>query len=153
MDRRNRFALALGMTLLLTPLSAAQQASSVDLTVHETFSRTRGEVVRGHFDGCERVSIRTLQSGKSQRGGVATFTGSKRIDCGSGDTITLAFKVKTSECSKTNTGTWQVTRGTGQFESARGQGKLVGTYTYGDETGTFCHADGVNDRYTGELQY
>ena len=69
------------------------------------------------------------------------------------DTLTLAFRVQTSGCARTDSGVWQVTRGTGLFASAKGAGTLVGTYTLGNGPGSFCKSDGLNDHYTGRLEY
>lgn len=148
-------ALASGALLALSQPAAATQVLPVDFAVHETLpSTTHGTLVGERPpEGCERAIVTTIRAGRSQRGDVVTFSGSKKLDCGSGDTLTIAFKVSVSGCGASNAGTWQVTRGTGRFASAQGQGKLVGTYTLGTGLGTSCNADGVNDRYTGQLRY
>lgn len=141
-------------TLLAAAPSVAAQPTPVDVTVHETIpTLTQGKIVRGHLDACTQVTVKTIRAGSSERGGVTTFNGSKKFDCGGGNTLTLAFSAKTSGCEETDNGSWQVVRGTGRFASARGQGRLVGSYTLGTGPGTFCKFDGIDDHYTGALQY
>jgi hypothetical protein len=145
--------LASAAMLAMPELSMAANARSVAFTVHETIPITQGRIVRGHIEGCASPVVRTIRAGSSARGEVTTFSGSKRFDCGSGNTITLAFKVSVSGCDRANTGSWKIARGTGLFAGAQGQGKLQGTYTLGRRPGTFCSNDGVDDRYTGEFRY
>jgi hypothetical protein len=139
------------MVLSAQPSAAAQML--VDFTVHETNPNTQGEIIQGQLEGCPEPTVWTLNPGSSQSGPIMSFNGSKKIDCGDGNSLTIAFKVRTSECRPTAEGAWKVASGTGLFASAEGQGKLVGTYTLGNGSGTFCNKDGINDHYTGKLQY
>ena len=150
--RRVLLAAAGGLFALAQPAVAAQPVP-VDFTVHETLpTLTQGSIVRGHLEHCAAARVTTIRAGASQPG-VSIFNGSKKIDCGSGTTLTLAFRVQTSGCARTDSGVWQVTRGTGLFAGAKGAGTLVGTYTRGIGPGSFCKSDGLNDRYTGRLEY
>lgn len=145
-------AAAIAAALAFAQPAAAAQVP-VDFTVHETLpALSLGRIVRGSLEHCAGATVKTTRAGGSEGGGVSTFNGSKKIDCGAGNTLTLAFKVQVAGCQKTNSGSWQVIRGTGVFASTRGQGRLVGTYTYRNGPGTFCKADGIDDRYTGKLQ-
>jgi hypothetical protein len=138
------------MVLSGQPTVAAQV--SVDFTVREILG-TQGKIIQGNLEGCAGATVWTVNPGKSQNGPITTFNGSKKIDCGGGNTLTLIFRAKTSECLPTDEGAWKVASGTGLFASAEGQGKLVGTYFLGDGPGTFCNMDGIDDRYTGKLMY
>lgn len=158
LGRRGK-SLMFGLTLLgmigaaTLPAAKAAEIHALDVTVHETLPPSGGKVVRGRFDGCAAVVVRTIRSGGSTWGDVKTYNGTKKVDCGSGNSLSISFKVTVAGCSTTSSGSWQVRRGTGRFASAEGGGKLVGTYTYQNGPGTWCQADGINDRYVGELRY
>jgi hypothetical protein len=138
------------MVLSAQPSLAAQV--SVDFTVHE-IPGTQGKIIQGNLEGCAGGTVSTLNPGMTQNGPNATFNGTKLIDCGAGNTLTLIFRAKTSECLPTDEGAWKVASGTGLFASAEGQGKLVGTYFLGNGPGTYCNKDGIDDHYTGKLKY
>ena len=143
--------LVCGAMLSLSAVGAEVQ--QVDFTVRETLPKvTQGKIVKGGLDGCPSPVIRTINGGASQSHGAQVFNGSKKFDCGAGNTLTLAFRVNVSDCDPTNSGVWQVTRGTGIFAGAQGSGKLVGSYMLGNRRGNFCETDGLLDRYTGELR-
>jgi hypothetical protein len=143
-------ALACGAAISLSVV--AEEAKRVDFTVRETLPTvTQGKIVKGALDGCPSPVIRTTHGGSSQSHGAQVFNGSKKVDCGAGNTLTLAFRVSVSDCDGTNSGVWEVKRGTGIFAKAKGGGKLVGTYTLGNGRGSFCEADGLLDHYTGRL--
>lgn len=147
-----RFAAALACGAMLSLSAAADEIRRVDFTVHETLPTvTQGKIVKGGLDGCPSPVIRTTYGGGSQSHGAQVFNGSKKVDCGDGNTLTLAFRVSVSDCDRSNSGVWQVIRGTGIFAKAKGGGKLVGTYMLGKRRGDFCKADGLLDRYTGQL--
>lgn len=141
-------------TMFLSPLAVAGEVYNLDFVVHETLPRvTIAKMIRGGMKNCEAASVHSTTAGGSQRGDVFTFKGSKKIDCGSGNTLTLAYKVTTSPCKATDSGIWEVVRGTGIFAAAKGQGDIVGRYTFEGGKGTFCKNDGVDDHYTGKIQY
>lgn len=147
-----KFVVALAFGTMLSLPSAAEEAKRVDFTVQETLPQvTQGSIVKGGLDGCPSPVIRTTMAGSSQSHGAQVFNGSKKFDCGAGNTLTLAFRVSVSGCDSTSSGVWQVTRRTGSFAKAKGSGKLAGTYMLGKQRGTFCKADGLLDHYTGRL--
>lgn len=125
---------------------------SVDFTVHESFQPAiSGRMTSSDIEGCSVAKVTTLDPVVNTTGNTTTFTGTKVINCGDGNSFNLRYKAKTSNCDKTDSGTWKVTRGAGIFATAKGEGKLVGTHTLGSGFGTFCEKDGINDHYTGKL--
>lgn len=151
--RRPLLWAVLGLVAVAAPtLTFAADVHRLDIVVHETIPATHGVIVRGRIEGCPSASVRTIRAGSSQR--IETsFNGSKKFNCGSGNTLTLAFRVTVSGCSANNKGVWKVTRGTGIFFHAEGEGTLKGSYTSRGGPGTSCNADGIDDHYTGTLEY
>ena len=137
---------------MLAFAAAGAEVTRVDLTVYETLPTvSQGRIVDGSLDGCPSPVIRTVHSGASQPHGAQVFNGSKKFDCGAGNTLTVSFRVTVSDCDRANGGVWQVVRGTGIFAKAQGGGKLTGTYMLGNRHGNFCEADGLLDHYTGQI--
>lgn len=142
---------ALSMATSSQPAVAASQVA-VDFTVHETLSVTTGSMISSDIPGCATATVATIGPTVSTSGKYTSFTGTKVINCGSGNTINVRFRARTLRCEATDMGTWKVTRGTGTFAGAKGQGELVGAYTLGRGAGTFCEYDGINDHYTGKMK-
>jgi hypothetical protein len=151
--RRVLLAAASISMLVAAQPAAAAGAKPVNFTVHETLPTLGvGRIVRGQLTDCPNPAVHTTSSGGSGHGGQMVFKGSKRFDCGGGNSLTLAFRVTTGKCQKTDAGVWKVVRGRGVFASAKGSGRLVGTYMLGNKPGTQCNADGLDDHYTGMLE-
>ena len=144
--RRVLLAAASISMLVAAQPAAAVGAKPVNFTVHETLPTLGvGRIVRGQLADCPNPAVHTTSSGGSGHGGQMVFNGSKRFDCGGGNSLTLAFRVTTGKCQKTDAGVWKVVRGRGVFASAKGSGRLVGTYMLGNKPGTQCNADGLDD--------
>ena len=138
------------------PAVAAPQVS-VDFTVQEKLGSAPGTVAPGKLkssdiSGCLSGTVATIGAKASVDGDSSIFTGTKVITCGSGDTLTLTYRARTSRCAAADSGTWKVTGGTGIFATAKGQGQLTGRFRLGTGAGTFCKSDGIDDHYTGKLQ-
>lgn len=135
--------------------ATAAPPTAVDFTVDESLPLgTPGDLISSDVPGCAAgaATVATPTATRTDSGPIAQFQGTKIFDCGGGNTFTLTFRVASSECSETDSGTWKLVGGTGVFAGAKGHGSLVGTYTLGAGIGTFCDNDGILDHYTGKLK-
>lgn len=141
---------ALGTALALVPVAPTEAATTsfIDVTVAETLAVTSGTVIADSGLGCSGGTVTTTSNPPVERGNVTRFSGTKQFDCGSGDTLSISFRVRARGCADRAFGGWRVIGGTGSFEDARGGGVLVGTYTGGNA----CTATGIDDRYRGVIR-
>lgn len=153
-----RRALA-ALTMITGTLALAQPASAappvaVDFTVSETLPLgTPGTLTSSDIPGCPAATVTTFPELATTAGPVSRFVGTKVFDCGGGDTFTLRYDARVIGCAPTDDGRWNLLDGTGAFAGASGRGSLVGTYTLGDGPGDACSNDGIDDRYTGRIQF
>ncbi len=147
--------LLLTLSIVGASLAAAAPASAarpvgVDFTIAETIPVSApGIMVSSNIPDCSTASVQTTSVNSRTIGAVTLFAGTKVIDCGSGDSITLNFRAIVIGCATTDFGGWRAVSGTGVFDGVRGRGLLIGTYQGGD--GTACTATGIDDRYIGRL--
>ena len=146
-------ATALSLATFATPAAAAPP-DLVDFTVREALPiGTPGVVTDSNVPGCDSGTVTTTAVDAIERNRRTTFVGTKIVDCGEGDTFTVAFRATGVECAATNSGRWTLVAGTGAFEDATGRGQLVGSYVAADGTpGNFCDNAGVDDQYTGRIR-
>lgn len=145
-------AIVCGVLSVASPASAAPP-SAVDFTVSETLPiGTPGTLIASDIPGCASASVSTADVSVTETRRLTIFRGTKMLDCGAGDTLSLRFVAVVRGCSSTNFGVWRVTGGTGSFDDARGGGTLRGAYQFEGGPGTACENDGVDDRYTGRLR-
>ena len=145
-------AAALSLVTFASPASA-DPPNRVDFTVNESLPiGTPGVVTDSNVPGCATGTVTTTEVDSIVRGRRTTFVGTKVVDCGAGDTFTIAFRATGVECEATNRGRWTLVAGTGAFEDARGRGRLVGSYVAADGTpADFCDNAGVDDNYQGRI--
>ncbi len=149
--------LMVGMVMSSSAPASAAPPISVDFTVFEPLSSEGGPTVgvvvdSDDFLNCLNGSVVTSMTTVTQTGPLTKFQGSKIVDCGGNNTLSLTFRAKASPCSSTDSGTWKITGGTGGFAGAKGHGGLVGTYKLDDGLGTSCDNSGIADRYTGKIK-
>lgn len=143
----------LALVTFAPPASAASWAS-VDFTVNEALPiGTPGTISDSDLSECAAGTVTTPTVDVNELGRVTVYVGTKVLDCGDGNSLTIGFAAAGSECNATNRGLWWVTGGTGVYDGARGGGRLVGTYVAADGgPGDFCDNAGVDDRYTGRIR-
>lgn len=137
------------------PTTSAARRTAVSFTVNETLPiGTPGTISDSDLPECAAGTATTPTVDVYERRLATVFVGTKVLDCGDGNSLTLRFVAVGRECTATNRGVWHVAEGTGVFDGARGGGLLVGTYVgAGGEPGDFCNNTGVDDRYTGRIRF
>jgi hypothetical protein len=147
--------LTAGLSLAMTGSPAsADRPTRVDFTVSETLPLgTPGDLSASDVPGCESGTVTTPDVDTYERGRRTTFTGTKLVDCGDGDSFTMWFAATGVECRETIRGFWVLVGGTGSFDGAWGAGRLTGDYVSATGgQGDFCDNAGVDDRYTGRIR-
>lgn len=143
-------ALALVATMLLpAPAAEASPPVPVHFTVAETLPTSVGALVAGAVPGCAAPDVYTDVTAGGTFGATTWFSGTKKLDCGGGDILEIAFEAEVTGCAPSSIGTWFVEGGSGAFTDAWGDGKLTGRYTLDGEPSNACEANAVLDAYDG----